>query len=97
MCHALGVGALYAGGVTEAQETSPISLEPIISAWRSELDGHGSVSATDVQDRLLDLWGRLPEGEVRAEVERWLTETLARHLYAVEDIDARLEQVLASA
>jgi hypothetical protein len=88
---------IYAGHVTEAQETAPISVEPIISAWRSELDGNGSVSAQDVQDRLLDLWGRLPEGEVRAEVERWLTETLARHLYAVEDIDARLEQVLASA
>jgi hypothetical protein len=82
--------------VTEAQETSP-AVEPIIAAWRSELDGQGSVSATDVQDRLLDLWGRLPEGEVRAEVERWLTETLARHLYAAADIDARLEQVLASA
>jgi hypothetical protein len=82
--------------VTDAQ-TSPDAIEPIITAWRSQLDGQGSVSATDVQDRLLDLWGRLPEGEVRQEIERWLTETLARHLYAAEDIDARLEQVLASA
>ncbi|MCU4184913.1 hypothetical protein K6U06_11125 [Acidiferrimicrobium sp. IK] len=81
--------------MTEAQETTP-TLEPIISAWRSELDGQGSVSATDVQDRLLELWGHLPDGEVRSEIERWLTETLARHLYAAEDIDARLERVLAS-
>ena len=91
-----GTGCLYAGRVTETQET-PQSVEPIIAAWRSELDGQGSVSASDVQDRLLDLWGRLPEGEVRADIERWLTETLARHLYAAEDIDARLEQVLANA
>lgn len=82
--------------MTETQDTFP-NLEPMISAWRSELDGQGSVAAADVQDRLLDLWGRVPEGEVRSEIERWLTETLARHLYAAADIDARLERVLASA
>ncbi len=72
-------------------------LEPVISAWRSEIDGQTSVSASDVQDRLLDLWRRLPEGDVRAGVERWLTETLERSLYSVSDIDARLEGVLTTA
>ncbi len=96
MARHLGAPGLYPGQVTEAQATFP-NLEPIISAWRSELGGQGSVSATDVQDRLLDLWGQLPEGDVRSEIERWLTETLARHLYAAQDIDARLERVLASA
>ena len=84
----------YSGVVTDTQ---PDSIEPIISAWRSELDGRGSVPASDVQDRLLDLWGHLPEGDVRSEIERWITETLARHLYQAEDIDARLERVLADA
>ena len=42
-----------------------------------------SVPASVVQDGLLDLWGHLPEGETRTEVERWLTETLERSLYSV--------------
>lgn len=80
-------------------DTSPQhgDIESIIQAWRAELDGSTSVSATEVQDHLLELWGSLPDGDRRAEVERWLTETLARQLYAVDDIDARLERVLASA
>jgi len=43
-----------------------------------------------VQDRLLDLWGLLDDGEVRRNVERWLTETLDRHLYTSEDLISRL-------
>ncbi len=87
--------------MTDAEETSPSSIDgsidAIIAAWRIELDGQASVSASDVQDHLLELWGRLPEGDRRAEIERWLTETLARQLYAVDDIDARLERVVAGA
>jgi hypothetical protein len=48
-----------------------------------------------VQDTLLDLWGVLPEGESRTEVERWLTETLERNLYSVSDVDARLTSVFS--
>jgi hypothetical protein len=83
--------------VTDAQEITPTSIDAVIAAWRTQLDGQASVSATDVQDHLLELWGRLPEGERRAEIEQWLTETLARQLYAVDDIDARLNRVLAGA
>ena len=50
----------------------------------------------EFQDGLLDLWGLLPEGDTRAEVERWLTETLERNLYVVADIDARLSTVLTT-
>jgi hypothetical protein len=42
------------------------------------------------------LWGFLPEGDIRTQVERWLTETLERNLYAVADIDARLSSVLTA-
>jgi hypothetical protein len=52
------------------------------------------VPASDVQDHLLDLWGALDEGPARAEVERWLTETLRRNLYSVSDINDRLETLL---
>jgi hypothetical protein len=72
-------------------------IETLVAEWKAELDGQQSVSASNVQDRLLDLWGQLPEGSVRSEIEQWLTETVQRHLYAVADIDARLQRVLATA
>ncbi len=67
-----------------------------MAAWRTEIDGQISVSASTVQDHLLDLWGRLPEGDVRQQIEQWLTETLQRNLYQVSDIDARLAGVVPS-
>lgn len=67
-----------------------------MAAWRTEIDGQVSVSASTVQDHLLELWGRLPEGDVRQQIELWLTETLQRNLYQVSDIDARLTGVTAS-
>jgi hypothetical protein len=68
--------------------------ESLVADFRRQLDGQVSVSATVVQDHLLDLWGLLPEGEIRTEVERWLTETLERSLYQVSDVDARLASVI---
>jgi hypothetical protein len=80
-----------AGPVSEATPT----IDGLVAQWRVELDGQTSIPATNVQDRLLDLWGALPENQARAEIERWLTETLARQLYRVDDITARLDSVLA--
>ncbi|MGH9115525.1 MAG: hypothetical protein ACRDWW_06795 [Acidimicrobiales bacterium] len=68
--------------------------EDAVAAFRRQLEGQVSVPASVVQDGLLDLWGLLPEGEGRSEVERWLTETLGRSLYSVADVDARLAVVL---
>jgi hypothetical protein len=85
--------------VTDAPDTLP-ELDPtesVIAEFRRQLEGQVSVSASLVQDRLLDLWGSLPAGERRAEVERWLTETLERHLYKAADVDARLASVLTGA
>jgi hypothetical protein len=81
--------------VTNAPDLATDPIEPLVAAWRAEIDGQISVSASQVQDHLLDLWGHLPEGESRSQVERWLTETLERHLYSVADIESRLERVLA--
>lgn len=93
----LGGRGSYACGVTEATE-APQLEDPgaVIAAFRRQLDGQVSVPASVVQDCLLDLWGSLPEGDRRSEVERWLTETLERNLYAVRDVDARLTSVLDS-
>ena len=81
--------------VTETTETTENS-EALVAAFRRQLEGQVSVPASVVQDCLLDLWGLLPAGESRTVVERWLTETLERHLYEVRDIDARLASVLPS-
>ena len=75
-------------------EFDAAQTEAAITAFRKQLDGQVSVPATVVQDCLLDLWGLLPAGDTRSEVERWLTETLERNLYAVTDVDARLATVL---
>lgn len=82
--------------MTETTEAPIESIDALVSGWRAELDGEVSVSASAVQDHLLELWGRLPEGEARVHVEGWLTETLQRNLYQVTDIDARLADVLPS-
>ena len=65
-------------------------VAPLVTAWRAELAGQVSVSAGSVQDRLLDLWSQLPEGDRRSIVEAWLTETLSRHLYPVPELEERL-------
>jgi hypothetical protein len=83
--------------VTNAQEIDTPSVEAFVATWRSELGVQGSVSSSTVQDHLLDLWGHLPEGPTRSQVERWLTETLERHLYQVDDVNHRLETMLADA
>jgi hypothetical protein len=69
--------------------------DSLLNAFRRQLEGQVSVPASLVQDTLLDLWGLLPEGDSRTQVERWLTETLERNLYAVSDIDARLSTVFS--
>jgi hypothetical protein len=86
--------------VTEApapieETTTGEDVDSLVAAFRRQLEGQVSVPASLVQDTLLDLWGVLPEGESRSEVERWLTETLERSLYSVSDIDARLTSVLS--
>lgn len=78
---------------TENAESVPSAVE-VAEAWLAELVDQMAVSASDVQDHLLDLWGVLEEGPARSEIERWLTETLVRNLYSVSDINERLETLL---
>lgn len=82
---------------SDEQSAETANIETMVAEWKTELEGQQSVSASNVQDRLLDMWGQLPEGSVRSEIEKWLTETVQRQLYAVADIDARLQRVLADA
>ena len=70
------------------------TVEEMVESWVGELADLVSVSASTVQDRLFDLWGALAEGDTRREVERWLTETLERELYLVEDVVDRLNELV---
>lgn len=81
----------------DTEQFDPAQTEVAVAAFRQQMEGQVSVPASLVQDCLLDLWGSLPEGDKRAEIERWLTETLERQLYAVTDVDARLASVLPDA
>jgi hypothetical protein len=77
------------------ESVSPEDADSVVATFRRQLEGQVSVPASVVQDTLLDLWGVLPEGDSRTQVERWLTETLERNLYAVSDVDARLSSVVS--
>jgi len=91
---------LLGQGEAAAVADAPGDVEGVLSAvdvaetWLAELSDQIAVPASDVQDHLLDLWGALDDGPARAEVERWLTETLRRNLYSVSDINERLETLL---
>ena len=77
----------------QVTESVPSAVE-VAEAWLAELVDQMAVSASDVQDHLLDLWGVLEDWPARSEIERWLTETLVRNLYSVSDINERLETLL---
>lgn len=70
------------------------SVEAAVEGWIAELGDGPSLSAMAVQDRLLDLWGLLDDGETRRAVEKWLTETLDRHLYMSDDLVSRLRSLV---
>ncbi len=75
--------------MTDAHDTID-GAAPILATWRAELSGQTSVPASEVQDRLLDIWAQFAEGEQRSAIEAWLTETLSRHLYPVAEVEERL-------
>jgi hypothetical protein len=70
-----------------------VELDAVVEAWIAELGDELAVSASAVQDRLLDLWGLVPDGETRRTIEDWLTETLHRELYTSADITDRLREL----
>jgi DNA-directed RNA polymerase specialized sigma24 family protein len=79
---------------SDAGQSDSAQIDVAVAAFRRQLDGQVSVPASVVQDCLLDLWGSLPEGESRSEVEKWLTETLERTLYSVSEVATRLASVV---
>lgn len=70
-------------------------IESLLSTLRQRLEGQSSVSASTVQDALLDLWSAVPDGDTRRALEAWLSETSDRSLYATEDVRDRLKSLFA--
>lgn len=79
----------------EGVSVTETSLEAAVESWVAELSDQVSVSASTVQDHLLDIWGSLGDGAARSDVERWLTETLERELYLADDVISRLGRLVA--
>jgi hypothetical protein len=69
------------------------NAEGNVETWIAQLGERTSVSASVVQNHLLDLWGLLPEGDGRRLVEQWLLETLERELYRTDDVIDRLRDL----
>jgi hypothetical protein len=81
--------------VADEERVIHMTVDASIETWVGELGDRVSVSASGVQDRLIDLWGLLPPGDARTAVEQWLTQTLERELYTTEDVIDRLGEIQA--
>ena len=46
-----------------------------------------------LQDLLFDLWGAMKDTPAQPEVERWLTLTVERHLFAAEEVRTALTAI----
>jgi hypothetical protein len=71
-------------GNTGRAMTDPLER---IHTWRHKLSEQTVVSASEVQDRLFDLYGDL---ETRPELERlkpWLSLTVQRERFSAEELD----------
>jgi hypothetical protein len=73
--------------------TETVTIEDFLRTWINALSDQVAVSASRVQDGLIDLWGMLDDGDVRTGVEDWLTETLQRNLYTTDEVVTRIQEL----
>jgi hypothetical protein len=65
----------------------------VIEAWRARLAGQEAFSASEVQDRLFDLYGEL-DGRPPVElIKPWLTLTVHRELFGARELEAMLDEL----
>jgi hypothetical protein len=65
----------------------------LIEEWRARTVGETVLSASAVQDRLFDLWGELRDTPSAAVVEMWLTLTVERELFGVDELNEFLDDL----
>jgi hypothetical protein len=61
-------------------------IESLLADWRITAGDQTLISASKVQDLLFELWGET-EGPARELVQEWLTTTLHRELYSVDELE----------
>jgi hypothetical protein len=57
-----------------------------LDAFLDRTQRETSFGPGQLQDLLFDLWGALKDTPAQAEVERWLTLTVERHLFSAEEV-----------
>jgi hypothetical protein len=68
----------------------------VIGAWRSRLSGQETFSASEVQDRLFDLYGELAGRPPVELLKPWLTLTRQRELFGARELEELLDEVVAA-
>jgi hypothetical protein len=68
----------------------------VIDAWRARLADQEVVSASEVQDRLFDLYGELDGYPPVELVKPWLTLTVHRELFGAVELRAFLDELAAA-
>jgi len=70
-------------------DTGRVMTDPLerIHTWRHHLTEQTVVSASEVQDRLFDLYGDLETLPQLERLKPWLTLTVQRELFSAEELD----------
>jgi hypothetical protein len=64
-----------------------------IYTWRRHLTDQTIVSASEVQDRLLDLYGDLAAAPQVERLKPWLSLTVQREMFTAEELDRFLDDL----
>jgi hypothetical protein len=64
-----------------------------IQAWRERLSGQVAFSASEVQDRLFDLYGEVQGTQAQQDVQSWLLLTRQRDLFGAEELAQLLNEI----
>ena len=59
---------------------------PQLDAFLVRTERETSFGPGQLQDLLFDLWGDVKDTPAQPEVERWLTLTVERHLFAADEV-----------
>ena len=84
--------------MTESSTSTSPALERIYT-WRRRLTDQTVVSASEVQDRLFDLYGDLEALPQLDLLKPWLSLTIQREMFSAEELDrflAELDQDIAA-
>jgi len=66
---------------------------PKLDAFLVRTERETSFGPGQLQDLLFDLWGAMKDTPAQPEVERWLTLTVERHLFAAEEVRTALTAI----